>query len=244
MLDSDPRQQAKELVERGLEGAHDTQADYARLRRGLRVVQLGLAVTLVVIGVLVYFVATTATSADQRSTGTLRFLEGKQGAPGKPGESGAIGQRGLRGPGPTQAQIDAAVRRCGARCRGRTGAAGPRGRRGAPGPTPTFAQVLRAAQLVCARGACKGDRGRDPTPREIVGAVVLYCQVKVCKGEKGDTGARGADGPEPKAFVFTDAGGQQQECVDPNGDGRYACTVVTPVPVLPAPAPGGAVPPP
>lgn len=233
----DPRQQAKELVERGLEGAHATQADYARLRRGLRVVQLGLAVTLMVIGVLVYFVATTATSADQRSTGTLRFLEGKQGAPGKPGESGTIGRRGLRGPGPTQAQIDAAVRRCGTRCRGRTGAVGPRGHRGATGPPPTFAEALRAAQQVCARGACKGDRGRDPTPREIVGAVVLYCQVKGCKGEKGDSGPRGPEGPEPESWVFTDASGQQQECTDPNGDGRYLCTVLP----APAPVPGPAV---
>lgn len=235
----DPRDRAKGLLERGLEGANDQQADYSHLRSRILWLQVTVAVLTAIVGVLIILVATTATSADQRSAGTLRYLQGKQGLPGQPGKSGAIGRPGQRGPGPTAQQIDAALRRCADRCRGDKGHRGPAGKNGRP---PTFEQTLRAAQIVCGQGACRGERGRDPTPREILAAVAVFCSAH-CKGDPGSTGNTGADGRAPFSWTFTDATGQTQTCVDPERDGTASCSVTATAPP-PAPPPADPQPPP
>lgn len=223
----DPRDRVHDLVERGLEGAHEHQVDYSHLTSQIRWLRIALAALAIALGLVVYFVATTANSADDRSQGTVRYLEGKQGRPGIPGEGGKPGANGLRGPGPTRRQLDAALRRaCHGSCngkRGKRGAAGGRGRRGRP---PSFREMLRAARAVCAGGACRGEDGRPPSAREIIGAVVLYCQVKGCKGDPGRDGRDGRDGLPPGSWTFVTADGQAQRCVDSDRDGDAVCEVV------------------
>lgn len=242
----DPRQLAQELMERGLEGAHEHQADYYRIRRDIFWVRVGIALLALAMSVIVYFVATTARSADERSAGTQRFLEGKQGRPGKPGEGGPAG---LRGPGPTPGQLAVALRKsCGGSCKGKTGARGrpgADGKDGLPGNSPTVAEVLRAARAACANGACRGERGRDPTPKEIIGAVAVYCEAVGCDGKAGKDGRDGKDGAPVRSWVFTDGSGQTQLCADPDGDLAYECMVIASGPVgISPPPPPAVVPPP
>lgn len=122
---------------------------------------------------------------------------------------------GQRGPGPTEAQVRAAVADycSGDRCK----------------PTVSRSQVAEAVAAYCAKDACKGAPGvatdgadgtdgtdgtdgadgsdgapgPGPTDEQIAAAVEAYCADGKCKGESGRDGADGADG---KDATFTPSG--------------------------------------
>lgn len=130
-------------------------------------------------------------------------VRGLGGTPvaGPSGAAGASGATGSRGPGPTGAQVAAAVTaycashgRCTApltpatiravvagycasgRCRGATGRTGSSGAIGSPGPS--------------------GAAGTEPSSSDVAAAVAGYCDTHAgCTGAKGDTGAQGPPGP-------------------------------------------------
>lgn len=103
---------------------------------------------------------------------------------------------GDQGPGPTPAQIAAAVSEycSGGRCEG---------------SGPTKAQVSAAVAEYCADGACRGEPGADappapagkqgergpgPTAEQIAAAVDAYCAAGACRGADGTNGSDGANG--------------------------------------------------
>jgi hypothetical protein len=115
---------------------------------------------------------------------------------------------GERGPGPTVAQIDAAVS---GYCAARNDCIG----------TPSAEQVAAAVRAFCSAGACRGGRGAAgvsglagrpgesgaaggtgpaPSDQEIADAVTAYCAAHGdCTGPagpKGDVGDQGSTGPQ------------------------------------------------
>jgi hypothetical protein len=132
----------------------------------------------------------------------VRALGGTPAAtPSQPPRQGPRGSRGPAGPGPTAAQIDAAVA---AYCEARSGCRG----------TPSRAQVAAAVRAFCSAGACRGPAGPKgdtgaagvsgaaapaPTSEQITAAVAAYCTAHGgCTGPagpKGDTGQQGPTGP-------------------------------------------------
>jgi hypothetical protein len=115
--------------------------------------------------------------------------------------------QGERGPGPTAAQVQAAVADycAGDRCK----------------LTVSRSQVAAAVADYCAGGTCRGAAGADgtdgvkgadgadgsagpgPTADQIAAAVEAYCADGKCRGEKGDTGD---PGPAGKDATFTPSG--------------------------------------
>lgn len=92
-----------------------------------------------------------------------------------PGASGARGATGARGPGPTDAEMDAAVARY---CTLHAGCTG----------VPSQPQVRAAVRAFCAAGACRGVKGATGSTgaRGASGA----------SGQPGATGPSGATGPQ------------------------------------------------
>ncbi|HEY9352975.1 MAG TPA: hypothetical protein VIP28_06990 [Nocardioides sp.] len=145
----------------------------------------------------------------------VKRLGGKPVA--EPGEPPA----GPPGPGPTAAQVQAAVADycAGDRCK----------------PTVSRSQVAAAVADYCAGGLCQGKDGTNggpgadgtdgtsgtdgtdgadgapgpgPTDEQIAAAVEAYCADGKCRGEKGEKGDAGADG---KDATFTPSG---MDCPD------------------------------
>ena len=126
--------------------------------------------------------------------------------------------QGERGPGPTAAQVKAAVADycAGDRCK----------------PTVSRSQVAAAVADYCAGGLCRGKDGTNggpgtdgtdgtdgangtdgapgpgPTDEQIAAAVEAYCADGKCRGDKGEKGDAGADG---KDATFTPSG---MDCPD------------------------------
>jgi hypothetical protein len=146
---------------------------------------------------------------------------------GPAGPTGATGATGHVGPGPTPAQVAAAV----------TQWCNTTGKCSAPGPTA--AQVAAAVAQYCnARGQCtstptpgppgpsgkpgtngkpgedgkngaKGEQGDPPTSDQIAAAVISYCANQPggsCVGETGPAGPTGASGPAGPVGATGDAG--------------------------------------
>ena len=114
--------------------------------------------------------------------------------------------QGERGPGPTEAQVKAAVADycAGDRCK----------------PTVSRSQVAAAVADYCAGGLCQGEDGTNggpgadgtngangtdgtngapgpgPTDEQIAAAVAAYCDGGYCRGEPGQDGTDGADGKD------------------------------------------------
>lgn len=135
------------------------------------------------------------------------------------------GEKGDTGPGPTPAQVAAAVAGyCQAnRCAGEKGDPGV-GTKGDKGDAPTAAQVAAAITAYCADSRCvgprgetvvgdkgdKGDTGSSPTAAEVADAVNAYCADGRCVGAKGDPGVgekgdKGDDGREVKGLECVDS---------------------------------------
>lgn len=133
---------------------------------------------------------------------------------GEAGARGGTGARGLRGPGPTRAQIDAAIRRCQAA--------------GLCGRPPTAEEIDAAVSRCAAEGRCRGpqgERGSDgvpPPPMDVAAAIARFCGPRDrCFGPR----------VESFTFSFVDPTGARhtQTCTDPNRDRAYGCLdVVTP----------------
>jgi hypothetical protein len=167
---------------------------------------------LAVFALLGYF-STQATHHDNekltQQVGVLAQQVRGLGATPSVSPSASEGPAGKQGPGPSNAQIAAAVEDY---CALREGCAG----------VPSRAQVALAVQAFCAAGACKGPSGRPgaagasgargaagasgasgapgsgPTSDQVASAVAAYCAAHGdCTGPagpKGDTGASGAAG--------------------------------------------------
>lgn len=142
-----------------------------------------------------------------------------------------------RAPGPTQAQIAAAVA---AYC--------AEGRCAAPGPTPE--QVAAAVEAYCAGNRCRGEQGDEgqdaegPTAADIANAVATYCADRdQCSGDDGTDGADGAPGRPPAGWSYTDGDGRSYECSpdtppDPGTAPRYTCRPPAEQPPPDEPPPG------
>lgn len=127
----------------------------------------------------------------------------ERGRRGEQGEQGEPGKRGRRGPGPTDAQVAAAVDRW-CRINGCVG-------------EPTAAQVATALVTYCdARGECRGVAGEDgedgtdgtdgvdgapgppPSDEQIAELIAAYCDARNgCRGATGPAGKDGEDSTVP-----------------------------------------------
>lgn len=131
---------------------------------------------------------------------------------------------GPRGPGPTVAQVRAAVTDYLA------------DNPPEPGRPPTDAEIDAAVAGFCADGACQGvageagqdgsdgvdgEAGRPPTSDEIVAAVTAFCAASdACdKGDKGDPGTNGTDGDDGED-------GRGITAMTFEGDGIQTCDLV------------------
>jgi len=154
---------------------------------------------------------------------------------------GATGPAGPQGPGPTAAQVEAAVAiYCadqGKPCR------------------PTMAQVAQALADYCAQTDCVGDDGangvdgqngepgRPPTADEIFAALVAYCEIQpngTCVGPAGKDGANGENATLEQIRTVVDEmcstmpGGSCEGAEGPAGQdgkfvaGDYTCPDETP----------------
>jgi hypothetical protein len=154
---------------------------------------------------------TTAVQAQQladqvRSLGGTPVVE--PATPGPQGPQGPSGQIGATGPGPTDAQIDAAVTRY--------LAAHPP----APGQSATPAMVATAvAQFLAANPPAPG---RPPTAQEIIAATTTYLAAHTgdFRGPAGAAGSNGQNGQNGKDA--TDA--QVSAAVDAYCTAHNACT--------------------
>lgn len=148
---------------------------------------------------------------------------------GPQGETGRTGRTGQRGPGPSTAQVAAAV----ATYCAVTGACAGHG--------PTSAQVAAAVVSYCdSRGHCagpagnsgdtgpsgpQGPQGPGPSADQVATAVASYCSDHDgCQGPKGDPGPTGPEGPAgyPDQFTFN-VGPLIYVCTDSDGDHAYTC---------------------
>jgi len=163
-----------------------------------------------------------------------------------PSTTSTSGARGTRGPGPTQAQIDAAVNDY---CSFRNDCIG----------IPSRAQVAAAVRAFCSAGACRGTRGArgpsgspgasgaagdtgpGPSDQEISDAVTAYCAAHGnCtgpagpKGDTGDPGAAGAAGSPGRGIASVDCTGlgidQLVIHFDDGTTQTVPCTTPTPTP--------------
>lgn len=136
----------------------------------------------------------------------------------------AQGERGRRGPGPTQAQVAAAVA---AYCAG--------GECAGPGPTPE--QVAAAVEAYCADDRCRGEQGDEgqaaegPSPDDIADAVAAYCaQRDQCRGPRGEQGAVGAEGERGPPGGTCPDGQTRQPYTYPDGRDGSRCVAPPPEP--------------
>lgn len=141
---------------------------------------------------------------------------------------------GPPGPGPTAAQVKAAVADfcAGDRCK----------------PTVSRSQVATAVADYCAGGLCQGKDGTNggqgadgtdgadgangapgpgPTASQIADAVEAYCADGRCRGEPGEDGKDGTNGADGEDATFTPSGadcpdGQRVNCVHLLADGSLA----------------------
>lgn len=136
----------------------------------------------------------------QRGLPGLAGQPGRQGPRGLPGVQGPRGRRGPRGIPGASPEPPAPL----------PGPAGMDGARGEPGPAgESGAKGEKGEQGERGPQGEQGPQGPqgDPGPQ----------------GPPGETGPPGPQAPPIVSFTFTDATGQTQTCVDPEGDGSYAC---------------------
>lgn len=130
--------------------------------------------------------------------------------------TGAQGANGSTGPGPSDAQVAAAVE---SYCSSHLCST-----------PPSSSDVASAVAAYCAahsscQGAtgAKGDAGQNASTDQIAAAVQNYCSANNgCQGPtgpQGDPGPGGATGPEIPSFTFTDELGVTYVCNAPN----YQC---------------------
>jgi hypothetical protein len=168
-------------------------------------------------------------------------------------------KQGERGPGPTEAQVSAAVvSYCEShQCKGADGRTPSpddvakavlayctggtcKGKDGAPAPAVTPEELGIAVATYCADGRCVGPAGLPgpaPTPEEIATAVANYCANGACKGEDGVDGEKGEKGDPPSSITFTNGPMAGYTCTqDPPGSTSYSCSITNPAPE-PTPTP-------
>jgi hypothetical protein len=164
---------------------------------------------------------TNAELVDQKEDSAALWAQVKR-LGGKPVvDPPAVPAQGERGPGPTDAQVKAAVADycAGDRCK----------------PTVSRSQVAAAVAAYCAGGLCQGKDGTDggpgadgtdgtngadgadgapgpgPTDEQIAAAVEAYCDGGGNCGEDGADGQDGKDGADGKDATFTPSG---MDCPD------------------------------
>lgn len=172
----------------------------------------------------------------------------RPGPPGKTGAAGSQGVQGAPGPGPSSAQVAAAVASyCeGGRCDGRG---------------PSVAQVAQAVASYCnAKGECRGPvgvagkdstvagpqgvqgpqgvPGESATAEQVAAAVTTYCgqDSSPCQGKAGAPGQPGADStvpgpPGPQGIPGVDS--SAEKCSNASGE-LQQITVQTGDPLQPA----------